>query len=380
MYFSILYDTYSFIMKEGSMHPKTRETPFRSVVLIPAYKPDQRLPQLVELLRGQGVDVLVVDDGGGETFQPLFERCAALGAPVVRHAVNLGKGRALKTGLNEIILRWPDANGVITADADGQHTPEDIRKVADALRENPRSLIIGGRTFAGKVPWKSRAGNAITRAVFRIATGIRIHDTQTGLRGIPRETVGWMLAMPGERYEFEMNMLLQLRERMLPSLEVPIETVYIEENASSHFSPFRDAARIYWVILKYVFAALLSFAVDYGLYLLGLGLAATLTPAGAQPPAYTAAICYAFARICSSLLNYMLNKHAVFGGHGGKSAIIRYYLLAATQMALGAGLTSALAYATRLSPGVAKLPVDLLLFFISFFVQRDFVFKAAKAE
>ena len=358
------------------MHAQNQGAPFHPVVLIPAYKPDVRLPQLVELLRSRSLDVLVVDDGGGEPHAHFFERCEALGAKVVRHAVNLGKGRALKTGLNEIQLRWPDASGVVTADSDGQHTPEDILKVAQALQAHPDTLIVGGRAFAGKVPWKSRAGNAITRAVYHVATGVRIHDTQTGLRGLPVSALPWLTALQGERYEYEMKMLLKLREYRLPALEIPIETVYIDENAGSHFQPFRDGARIYWVILRYMLSAVLSFCADYALYLLGLLWIGALAPAGFAPNVPW--ISYIAARLCSSLLNYTMNKHAVFGGLGGKSALWKYYLLAASQMLLGAGLTSVVAHFTRIPESVAKLPVDALLFCASFFVQRDYVFRAKK--
>lgn len=360
------------------MHAVNPDKPFHPVVLIPAYKPDTRLPQLVEMLRGRGLDVLVVDDGGGEEYLPYFARCESFGARVARHAVNLGKGRALKTGLNEIQLHWPMVSGVITADADGQHTPEDILKVARALEANPRALIVGGRAFTGSVPWKSRAGNAITRMVYRLATGIRIHDTQTGLRGLPREALGWMTALPGERYEYEMNMLLKLREYVLPALEVPIETVYIDDNAGSHFNTLRDSARIYWVILRFLFSALLSAGVDYGLYLIGLRWIGALTPVAFAPFVKTAS--YILARICSSLLNYKLNKHSVFGGLGGKNAFWKYYLLVVVQMLLGAGFTTLLGEIAWMPQDYAKLPGDILLFFVSFTVQREFVFRPKKTE
>ncbi len=344
------------------------------VVLIPAYKPDERLPQLVRRLRACGLDVLVVDDGGGQDFLAIFEQVVAAGAPVVRHAVNLGKGRALKTGLNEIQLRWPQATGVVTADADGQHTPEDIVKVCNAMEQHPDALIVGGRAFTGDVPFKSRAGNAITRVVYKLATGITIHDTQTGLRGIPAAAIGEMIRLPGERYEYEMNMLLKLRDLNLPAVEIPIETVYIDDNKGSHFNPLRDAFRIYMVIFRYVFIALLSFAVDYGLYLL---LLRWLTPlfAPLHIGHWTEAICYAGARVVSTLLNYTLNKHTVFGGRGGKSAIVRYYLLAATQMLIGAGATQLVSMLGFVSPKIAKIPVDIVLFFASYWVQREFVFR-----
>ncbi len=351
---------------------------FCPVVLIPAYKPDTRLPQLVELLCSRGLEVLVVDDGGGEQYLPYFQQCESKGAQVTRHAVNLGKGRALKTGINEILLRWPDVSGIITADADGQHTPEDIVKVAEALEANPRALIVGGRAFTGNVPWKSRAGNAITRAVYRLATGVRIHDTQTGLRGLPREALAWMASLQGERYEYEMNMLLKLRDYMLPAKEVPIETVYIDDNSSSHFKPLRDGARIYGVIFRYMLSALLSAGLDYGLYLLVRPWIASLMPA--WPAESVVFASYVVARTCSSLVNFKLNKHAVFEGRGGKSAVWKYYALVAAQMLIGAGLTALLVWATKLPQEIAKLPVDVALFFVSFFVQRDLIFRAPKPK
>ena len=351
--------------------------PFFPVVLLPAYKPDAGLPQLVELLRERGMAVLVVDDGSGEAFLPFFQRCEALGARVVRHAVNLGKGRALKTGLNEIQLSYPGASGVITADADGQHTPEDIQKVASALREHPDTLIMGGRAFSGQVPWKSRAGNSLTRAVYHIATGVRIYDTQTGLRGLPLKALPWMTALRGERYEYEMNVLLKLREHVLPAIEVPIETVYIDQNAGSHFRALRDGLRIYGVILRYMLTSLASFGVDYVLYLLGLQLFGALI--GENFADMVPRVSYAAARVCSAFVNYLLTKHAVFGGRASKNAVWKFYLLAAVQMLVGAELTTQLARFTRVPESLAKLPVDAVLFCVSFIVQRDYVFRAKKA-
>jgi len=357
---------------------KHLEKPFCPIVLLPAYKPDAGLPQLVEELRRRDMAVLVVDDGSGQAFLPHFDRCEALGARVIRHAVNLGKGRALKTGLNEIQLAYPDAGGVVTADADGQHTPEDIQKVALALREHPDTLVMGGRAFSGKVPWKSRAGNSLTRAVYRMATGIRIYDTQTGLRGLPLKALPWMTEQQGERYEYEMNVLLKLRDYVLPVMEVPIDTVYIDQNAGSHFRALRDGLRIYGVILGYMLTSLISFGLDYTLYLLGLQvLGAMATPAFA--PLVTP-VSYAFARVCSAFLNYLLTKHAVFGGRSSKGALGKFYLLAAVQLLLGAGLTTLLADFTRVPESIAKLPVDALLFCASFVVQRDYVFRAKKQE
>ena len=126
------------------------------IVLIPAYKPDERLISLTRELREQGLNVMLVDDGGQEAYAAIFEQCRELGAHVAVHAVNLGKGRALKTGINAALLAWPELEGIVTADADGQHTPRDIVRLIDALREHPNALVLGSRQFTGEVPFKSR--------------------------------------------------------------------------------------------------------------------------------------------------------------------------------------------------------------------------------
>ncbi|MCL1963793.1 MAG: bifunctional glycosyltransferase family 2/GtrA family protein [Firmicutes bacterium] len=334
------------------------------LVLIPAYKPDARMVALCRALRGEELPVLVVDDGSGNAFRPLFEEVMDLGCHVERHAVNLGKGRAIKTGINAALNAFPDLFGVITADADGQHTCADILRIAEVMRKEPHALVMGMRKFAGNVPLKSRAGNAITRHVYRFATGIRCHDTQTGLRGIPGGALPAMLRLPGERYEYEMTMLLRLRSLRLSLREVEIETIYIDGNKGSHFNPLRDAARIYSVIFRFLLSSILSFCVDYALYLFclkALGLAPWL--------------CYAAARVLSSLFNYQLNRRAVFGGSAGKLSVLRYYLLAVTQLAAGAGLVELLHTALGLSASWVKIPVDTLLFLVSFILQRDFVFR-----
>ena len=332
------------------------------IVLIPAYKPDERLVALTRELRERGLEVMLVDDGGQEDYAAIFEQCRALGARVAVHAVNLGKGRALKTGINAALLRWPELRAIVTADADGQHTPKDILRLIDAVDEHPNTLVLGSRKFTGDVPFKSRWGNRITRTVYGLASGVRIYDTQTGLRALPRCALDEMLRIDGERYEYEINVLLKLRDMKLGVFEVPIETIYINDNAGSHFNPVRDAFRIYLVIFKYLFSSITSFAVDYALYWLCLwfGLSGFVS--------------YAVARLVSSQVNYHLNKHTVFSGRGGKNSMVKYYALAVVQGAIGAGLVQLLITVLPVSPKIIKIPVDLVLFALSYFIQRDYVF------
>lgn len=344
----------------------------RIVILIPAYKPDERLVTLTRDLREKNLPVMLVDDGGQAAFAGIFESCRALGAKVAVHAVNLGKGRALKTGINACLNEWPDLKGIVTADSDGQHTVKDILRLIDALEEHPDDLVLGSREFTGEVPWKSRWGNRITRVVYHLASGVKVGDTQTGLRALPRKSLEAMIRLPGERYEYEMNVLLQLREMGLGVFEVPIETIYINDNAGSHFNPVKDAIRIYSVILRhlfiYLFSSVSSFVIDYALYLL------LLTQLGLSD-----FVSYVAARFVSSQYNYHMNKHAVFGGHGGRFAMTKYYALAFCQMLVGAALVHFIPMLLPVSEKIVKIPVDVALFVVSYVIQRDIVFREKQA-
>ena len=339
----------------------------RAVVLIPAYKPDERLIALTKELLDNQLDVLLVDDGGQEAFAHIFEECRKLGAEVAVHAVNMGKGRALKTGINAAMLKWPDMAGIVTADADGQHTPKDILRLIDALREHPDKLVLGSRAFTGNVPKKSLWGNKITRTVYHLVSGVKVGDTQTGLRALPRCALAAMARIDGERYEYEMNVLLKLREMKIGVFEVPIETIYIDDNAGSHFNPVRDAIKIYMVIFKhlftYIFSSGLSCVIDFAVY--WLLLACGLHRAASN----------VIARVISSQVNYRMNKNIVFGKNGGKYSMVKYYALCVVQGALSTALVWWLPTVLPVSAGFVKIPVDVVLFVFSYMIQRDYVFR-----
>jgi glycosyltransferase involved in cell wall biosynthesis len=238
----------------------------RLVVLVPAWQPEERFPALVASLVEQGFGaVLVVDDGSDARCSFLFEEVALLPrVSVLRHAVNLGKGRALKTGIQFFLTELREMEGLVTADADGQHRPEDVARVGRALLKDLEAggrLVLGARSGAATMPWRSRFGNGLTRHIFRVVTGVRLADTQTGLRGFPRALLPELLALEGERYEYEMTVLAHVCRLGNVPLEVPIETVYLEGNRSSHFDPILDSFRVYRVLLRFhVFAILVQAA------------------------------------------------------------------------------------------------------------------------
>lgn len=356
------------------------------VILIPTYKPDFHFIDFVKELKAKDLPMLVVNDGSGTEFDSYFEEAEQLGAKVIHHDVNKGKGRALKTGFATIREEYPDAEGVVTADCDGQHTTKDILRVIDSMAENPKTMIIGGR-FSEKdddVPVRSQIGNTITRWVFKLATGLKIRDTQTGLRGIPAYLFEKMTELKGDRYEYEMNMLLYLKEWSIPYIEIPIETVYFDNNKQSHYNTFKDSWRIFKQIFKYLVSSTSSLIVDYLAFILfsefvfagGFDLAAVLTdalPSNLSFLVENLSLAYLAARAISSVFNYILNSKVVFHA-SGKGMAVKYFALVVIVAFIGSFFTELLV-SVGLAPILCKLIVDVPLFFSNYFVQREFIFK-----
>lgn len=345
-------------------------------VIIPAYRPDQKLIGTLEGLCQAGfTDLLIVDDGSGPEFAPVFQQVQQLpGCTVLRHPVNRGKGAALKTAMAYFAQHRPHQAGVVTADADGQHLPRDIAAVARAMLDSG-AVVLGVRDFSDpSVPWKSRAGNRITIGVFRLFLGMKISDTQTGLRAIPSQYLPLLAGAKGDRYEYETNMLFLLNRCRIPLREVRIASVYLEGNRSSHFRAVRDSLRIYALILKYLCSSLGACVVDeLAFFLLKLSGVLAFLPI---PTTFTAAF---LARIISSLLNFLVNARLVFGGRVTARSMARYYILAACQIAVSAGLVylaeHTLAITSPALVTLVKIAVDTVLFFISFRVQHRWVFR-----
>lgn len=336
-------------------------------ILIPAYKPDEKMICLIRSLAFMGfVRILVIDDGSGPEFDEFFAEAKDLGCKIFRHAINMGKGRALKTGLNEVLLCEYRETGVITVDADGQHLPKDIMRIALAMRENPDALILGTRRFTGKVPLKNRVGNTITRGIFALVNGNGIMDTQTGLRGIPGNQLPFFLSLKGERYEYEMNMLLEARPHNVRMIQVPINTVYIYGNKSSHYRPFIDSIRIIALILRYIASSFLAGIVDYSVF-----VAMQVSFPGRLIESVV------LARICSSLVNFIVNRNIVFRQKGTVvRAVFRYYLLVIIVMLSSYGLIWTLSELVGMNVFFAKIISDIFLSFISFIAQREFVYSS----
>lgn len=334
------------------------------LVLIPAYEPDSRLVELVDALRTAEptVHLLVVDDGSGAGYAPVFDAVRQRGCTVLTHPVNRGKGAALRAGLGYAAEHAPGED-VVCADSDGQHRPDDVLRVA-ARVEAGAPLVLGVRGFTGTVPLRSRVGNTATRVLFRLATGGDVRDTQTGLRGYRADLLPALLTVPGDRFEYELNALLQAARRGWSIEQVEIATVYLDGNASSHFRPVPDSARIYAPLLAFLGSSLAAFGVDtVALLVLHALLGGLLVPV-------------VLARLLSATANFAVNRSLVFAAPGVRSlpaAALRYGALAVVLLAANYALLAALT-AVGIGLLVAKLLAEVLLVAVSFAVQSRVVY------
>lgn len=234
---------------------------FMEIVLIPALQPDEKLLQTLAELHSRGMKTLVVDDGSGADYDEIFEKARACGTCVLRLAENRGKGGALKYGMRQLRSLFPDCTGCITADADGQHRTKDILRVQQALRGGAE-FVLTVRALRGDIPKTSKLGNTMSRYIYTVLTGHYFRDNQSGLRGFSAAQLPWLCAVPGEKYDYELNMLLYADKQRIPVTTLPIDTVYIDDNASSHFDALHDTVRIYKLLFSQSYPRFLGIALS----------------------------------------------------------------------------------------------------------------------
>lgn len=333
-------------------------------VLIPARRFEAGLGALVGAVSAAGFGaVVVVDDGMSSEERRELEGLAGIPrVHLLHHAVNLGKGRALKTGINYFLTELTGFTHLVTADADGQHTPEDMVRVALAGRKSPGAVVLGCRRFGRDVPLRSRFGNTLTRLVFSFLSGREVSDTQTGLRGFPAGLLAEIVALPGERYEYEMTVLAHLSRRGVEVVETPIATIYIDDNRSSHFNPIRDSMRIYFVLVRFYASSLVSAGLDLAFFTITFWATRDLL------------LSVIVGRV-SSLVNFALNRTLVFRSRGSiPGALWRYYALAVVLAGISYGGIRVFSLALGWNIVAIKILVETTLSLLSFSVQRTFVF------
>ena len=340
----------------------------RQFALIPAYKPNENLISFIQSLETRGLEVVVVNDGSGEDYLPLFRKIQEQSlAKVIHLEKNQGKGAALKAGLSYLNTINDDFQ-VITLDADGQHSLQDALFLLQKSLENEGSLLLGSRAQSKDSPLRSRIGNYLTKKVFSLTTGVKVEDTQTGMRAFSKQLIPKLLKIQGNRYEYEMNMLLDFAKQGIPIKEYPIETIYINDNEGSHFDTVKDSIRIYSQILKFISSSLLSFCIDFLLYTVSFALSGSILFSNA------------FARLISLHCNFFMNKNYVFqnASEGTKREHLKEYLsylgLALSLFAMNTLLLSAVVEVLGVNAYLAKIITEILLFVLSYFVQKHLIF------
>jgi putative flippase GtrA len=227
-------------------------------------------------------------------------------------------------------------------------------------RLHPGRLVLGARCFNGNVPLRSRIGNQLSRGMVSLFVGHRMRDTQTGLRSIPAKLLPHLLRLSTQGYDFELDMLIATKHHNVGIIEVPIETIYIDQNRSSHFNPLLDSMHL----ARFASVSLLTALFDNVIFALTVGFTSQL------------ALSQAAGRAAALVFNYLTVKRAVFfSDDSHRHAFTRY---------LGLVVVSGLAsyslirlFTAHFSIGIvpAKLVAETLLFFVNFAVERDWVFQ-----
>lgn len=340
------------------------------IIIIPAYQPDFRLIRLIqEIQENSDYNILIVNDGSGRQCDSIFYSAREAGCTVLNHEANQGKGAALRTAFR-YLLDARSNEGFICADCDGQHAWKDIHRLAEIVPAHPTSIILGCRKFIGKVPLKSMLGNKITRGIFSLITGCKISDTQTGLRGFTASMLPWLVELKGNRYEYEMNQLLEAKKAGYGFNCIPIDTIYENNNSGSHFNPIKDSIRIYLPIIKFSLSSIICGLLDFVLLFIIKRTSDNLLFAVVG------------ARLISSLTNYLLNRNLVFSERKGKKSttLVQYYLLAMVIMGCNYLLMSLFNETLGLSLLLSKILTECILFTFSYTVQHKVIFKKCPAE
>lgn len=353
------------------MKPKQKENPLESCFIIPSDNPTEEPVRIIENLIQKGRRrIIVVDDGSRKETLPYFHRVEELGVRVIHHEKNFGKGHSIKTGIQNAPLLFPDVSCIVTADSDGQHKADDICNIAMAAEQTPDQITLGSRDLKGQeIPFRSRFGNSFSAIYFRFLTGVRCDDTQTGLRGIPRQFFDFAANIPGERYDYEMNFLIEAARKRIPFQKIPIKVIYAEGNNTSHFRPVRDSLLIYKQPLRFMTSSLSSCVLDFSLF--------TLFIFCFQHFQWRIATATIFARCISGVFNYTLNKYWCFQSQKKRSGneFLKYAALFLFIMCLSSVLVTLFnSIFNDVFVTIIKIFIDTALFLLSYKVQHSWVF------
>ncbi len=338
------------------------------IIIIPAYQPTEILIHIVKELRSAAPkqNILIINDGSGPEYASIFSQLEPFDVLLLQHEKNMGKGAALKTAFKYCLNAefYFESSGVITADADGQHSVADILKMSAQLMSAPDKLHIGCRQFSTKdIPWRSRFGNHLTRWICNKILNINISDTQSGLRAIPQKLVALMLAAKTQRYEFELEMLLVAKKNKVTISSIPIQTIYINQNRASHFNPIIDSVKIYFVFVRFAFISMMSGLIDILIFFCMFYTTQQLF------------LSIIVGRVLSGTFNFSMNKNYTFKNADKIMPVFLKYITLSSLLILSSYTLIKIIYAVGYSIYFSKIFAELSLYILSFILQRTVVFK-----
>lgn len=350
----------------------------RIPILIPAYRPDNSLIRLVRELESMDFcNIVIVDDGSGSEYQRIFDQAQNnYGCRILHHAQNLGKGHAIKTGFNDILIRQKGITGCVTTDCNGSFKGVDIRRMADSLLEHPSDLSLGKRVLEGSPDYdkKCRVGYTVLRLSFKYLVGIGVDDSQCFLRGIPVSYMKKLMNVTGEGYEYDTKMLTSCKEFQVKVRQVDLETVYTKRRNVYKYRTIKDNVPIYLTFASYIFTSVVATIVDLMLFQILKGLFNNIHVL--ENTAMYIPISTGLARTVSAFVNYRLNFRLVFQKKSNSLRTLRrWILLVIVQAAMSATAVTLIHTMIGGSEILIKIPVDFCLFFFSYYVARDVVYK-----
>lgn len=331
------------------------------VALVPSYEPNNKLIKLVNELIDNKFIVVVVNDGSGKEYNKVFDKIRDV-ADVLEYGTNKGKGYALKYGMKYINDTY-DKYIIVTMDSDGQHTVKDAIKLCNYVEKHLDEFVIGKRVRTQKTPLRSRIGNSITMFIYKLVTGVSVYDTQTGLRCFSDELIDFNLGIKGNRFEYEMNVLLEAPLNNIKIKEIEIETIYIDNNSKSHFNTFKDSFRVYKEIIKFSLSSIISFIIDYISYIIFILLISNIT------------IANILARIISITFNYTVNRKIVFNSKRKVINSFSEYIILAISILIVNTIILNILINIGINKYIAKIIVELGLFYFSWTIQKRKIFK-----
>ncbi|NLZ15353.1 MAG: glycosyltransferase [Erysipelotrichaceae bacterium] len=339
----------------------------KHIALVPSFEPDDKLLGVIKDLQKFDFEIVVVNDGSGPQFDEIFAKLPQE-VTYLSYEKNHGKGYALKHGFSYIFEHFKEDSTIVTLDSDGQHKAEDAYKITLECDKKQNTMVIGSRYFDKKAPLRSRIGNFLARTTFSLSTHHRIYDTQTGLRAFSSSLLKLLINTKGERYEYEMNVLLSAVRHKIQIEEVKIATIYIDNNSGSHYNPLKDSVRIFKEVLKFSVSSLIGFLVDYSIFSLLNSIKVDWV--------YWLIACNVIARVISASVNFAINYKFVFQSNTKLwKAILKYVALAIFILGCDTLLLWLLVEYAHLNEYGAKAIVEVIMFTLSWVIQRLFVFR-----